>query len=73
MVTNRLLGEFADMRSPISVVDGDMGELSLILPAWQIVALEAQAHNLGVTTAQMVRQLIHDYFSKCPALETCER
>jgi hypothetical protein len=33
-------------------------EMSLLLPAWQAVALEAAARCRGLTTAQMLRRII---------------
>ena len=39
-------------------------ELSLLLPTWQVAALEATAHNCGLTAGQMVRHLIREYFGK---------
>jgi hypothetical protein len=42
--------------------DDDMAELSLLLPSWQMVALEEAAQAQGLTTAQLVRRLIRDFF-----------
>ncbi|HEV3236471.1 MAG TPA: hypothetical protein VGZ25_05755 [Gemmataceae bacterium] len=42
--------------------DGEMVEIELLLPAWQIKALEAEAHSRGLTTGQMVRSLIGTFF-----------
>jgi hypothetical protein len=43
-------------------LDGDMVELALLLPTWQAEALETAAQDQGLTTAQMVRRLIRDFF-----------
>jgi hypothetical protein len=44
--------------------DAEIVELSVLLPGWQAAALEATAHGQGLTTAQVVRRLIQDYFGK---------
>jgi hypothetical protein len=47
-------------------LDDDVVELSLLLPGWQLSALEKAARHKGLTTAQMVRSLIRDYlFQSC--------
>ena len=40
--------------------DGDMAELTLLLPGWEARRLEAAAHRRGLTTAQMLRRLIRN-------------
>jgi hypothetical protein len=40
----------------------EFAELSLILPHWQIDALERAARRLGLTTAQLLRRVIGEYF-----------
>jgi hypothetical protein len=47
---------------PMRHFDGEMVEIELLLPAWQISALEAAAHSQGLTTGQMVRSVIGTYF-----------
>ncbi|MFL5243202.1 MAG: hypothetical protein ACJ8FY_13940 [Gemmataceae bacterium] len=42
--------------------DGEMVEIALLLPTWQIDALETTAHSRGLTTGQMVRSLIGTFF-----------
>jgi hypothetical protein len=39
----------------------DVVELSLLLPAGQLIALETVASNQGLTTGQMLRRLIKAY------------
>ncbi len=46
-----------DAASPADVV-----EISLLLPGWQVAALETAAHDRGLTAGQMVRRLIRDFF-----------
>jgi len=46
----------------IAPLDGEMVELSLLLPSWQAAVLENAAQDQGMTTAQMVRSLIRDFF-----------
>jgi hypothetical protein len=47
---------------PMRHFDGEMVEIELLLPAWQISALETAAHSRGLTTGQMVRSLIGTFF-----------
>jgi hypothetical protein len=44
----------------------DVVELSLLLPGWQFGALEKAARDKGLSTGQMVRQLIQKFL-----LERC--
>ena len=44
--------------------DSDVVELSLLLPGWQAVELEEEAHLRGLTAAQMVRNLLGEYLAK---------
>jgi hypothetical protein len=60
---------FANNRLPClehdpSSGDGEIVEMSLLLPAWQAVAVEAAAHSQGLTAAQMVRRMLQEYFCK---------
>ena len=41
-------------------LDGGMVELSLLLPQWQVEALETAAHGQGLTAGQMLRRIIGD-------------
>ena len=44
--------------------EGDLVELTLLLPAWQAAALETAANNQGLTAGQMMRGIIQDFFGK---------
>jgi hypothetical protein len=44
-------------------------ELSVLLPSWQAEALENAAQNQGLTTAQMVRLLIRNFFNHLHAFQ----
>jgi hypothetical protein len=46
----------------------DVAELSLLLPSWQVNALEAAAHSSGLTTAAMLRRLIEEFFARTQRL-----
>jgi hypothetical protein len=48
----------------LTLLDGDIVEFSVLLPGWQAAALEATARSQGITTGQMVRHLIQDFFRK---------
>jgi hypothetical protein len=47
--------------SEISRLDGEMVELSLLLPNWQAAALELAAQDQGLSPGQMIRQLVRDF------------
>ena len=36
-------------------------EVPLLLPGWQVTALERAAHNRGLTAGEMVRQVLRDF------------
>jgi hypothetical protein len=44
--------------SPAPFGKGEMVELSLLLPEWQLQELETAARDHGLTTGQMIRRLI---------------
>jgi hypothetical protein len=50
-----------------NAADGDVVEISLLLPQWQVTALETAAHDSGLTAAEMVRLLLHAYIARLPA------
>jgi hypothetical protein len=43
--------------------DLDVIEVPLLLPSWQVSALEALAHRRGLTAAAMVRTLLAEFLS----------
>jgi hypothetical protein len=44
----------------------DVVEIPLLLPGWQISALETAAHNRGQTAGEMVRDLLRDFLARLP-------
>jgi hypothetical protein len=42
----------------------DVAEISLLLPGWQLAALENAAEARGVTSAQLVRRLLRDFINR---------
>ncbi|MBA2226961.1 MAG: hypothetical protein N3E46_03055 [Gemmataceae bacterium] len=48
--------------------DDEVVELSLLLPRWQILALEEAAHRWGMTTGQFIRKLLAEVLAAPPAL-----
>jgi hypothetical protein len=44
---------------PFDSADSEVTELSLLLPAWQISALEQAAQAEGMTVAQLLRRVIN--------------
>ena len=53
-------GEPARLDFHLPGQEGDIVEVPLLLPVWQVSALERAAHKRGLTAGQMVRQLLHD-------------
>lgn len=54
----------SDLRSDACAVGAaELVELSLLLPNWQIDALEQFARGHGITTGQMMRRVIGDFFT----------
>ncbi len=49
---------------------GDVEELSLLLPSWQIDALAAVAEHEGLTVAQLMRRLVNDALAPAPVPRT---
>lgn len=45
----------------------DVVEIPLLLPGWQMSALERAAYLRGVTAAEMVRQLVRKLIHETPA------
>jgi hypothetical protein len=50
-----------------AIADGDVVELDLLLPGWQVAALEGVAHRQGVTTGQLARQVLVDFLRRITA------
>jgi len=44
--------------------DHGVVEVPLLLPEWQVEALEALAHARGLTAGEMVRQLLSDFLTQ---------
>jgi hypothetical protein len=43
------------------VAEPELIELSLLLPQWQVSALERTASRLGLTAGQMLRRILADF------------
>jgi hypothetical protein len=50
--------------TPLS--EGDVVELPLLLPEWQVTKLETVAYARGMTAAAMVRYLLRDFLTVAP-------
>ncbi len=42
----------------------EVAEISLLLPGWQLAALESAAQARGLTSAQLVRRLLRDFIDR---------
>jgi hypothetical protein len=45
-------------------LESDVVELSLLLPGWQLGALEKASRRQGLTTGQLVRRLVQEFLLK---------
>ena len=54
--------------------DGEVVEIPLLLPGWQLSALERAAHRRGLTAGEMARSLLTDSIRRlcCPGLGKVE-
>ncbi len=52
-----------------AVPDADVVEVPLLLPGWQVSALEQAAHQRGLTAAEMVRGVLRDFIKQLPEQE----
>jgi hypothetical protein len=50
----------------MDLLDGDVVEVPLLLPGWQVSALETAAHDYGLTAGEMVRHLLRDFIARLP-------
>src|SRR5262245_62818051 len=55
--------------SPLTGVAGpdgppDVAEISLLLPGWQLAALEDAARSRGLTSGQLVRRLLREFINR---------
>jgi hypothetical protein len=55
-------GPVAEQAFP-GLPDSEVIEVPLLLPGWQMSALEDAAHKRGLTAAEMVRHLLRDFFA----------
>lgn len=46
------------------ISDDAVVELAFLLPDWQVTALEAVAHGRGLTTGQMLRRILGEFFHR---------
>ena len=47
--------------SRVCLADGEVTEVPLLLSACQVDALATAAHSRGLTAAEMLRHLLHDF------------
>jgi hypothetical protein len=46
----------------LRAIDGEMEELTLLIPKSQAASLEQEAQRLGLTPGQLIRSMIRDFF-----------
>jgi hypothetical protein len=49
-------------------LDGEVAELSVLVPTWQANALERVAGNQGMTSGQLLRRILQQVISTFPGL-----
>jgi hypothetical protein len=42
----------------------DVTEVSILLPGWQLAALESAAQSRGLTSGQLVRRLLREFINR---------
>jgi hypothetical protein len=54
----------ANSREAVPLPTDDVVEIPLLLPDWQVQALEALAHERGLTAGEMVRRLLGEFLAR---------
>jgi hypothetical protein len=54
---------FPSANLDVAVIESDVMEIPLLLPGWQVSALETAAHARGLTAAEMVRHVLSEFLS----------
>jgi len=49
--------------SRVAAAEYDVIELPILLPEWQLNALETAARDRGMTVGQLIRRLLSDHFA----------
>ena len=62
-ISTRLYGEYPRGEAP----EGEVVEVPLLLPGWQVSALERAAHRRGLTAGEMLRSVLGDFIARLPA------
>jgi hypothetical protein len=63
-MTDRFRNTYPNPGEGRGLTDGDVVEVPLLLPGWQVAALETAAHDCGLTAAEMVRRLVREFIVK---------
>jgi len=56
----------AEFHEGVMPVDGEVAELSVLVPTWQAAALERVAGNQGMTSGQFLRRILQQIISTFP-------
>jgi hypothetical protein len=54
-----MVADNSNDRTQFHLLDGEMAELSLLVPTWQAEALEQAAQAEGITVAQYLRRILN--------------
>jgi hypothetical protein len=58
----------AEFHEGLVPLDGEVTELSLLVPAWQAAALEKVAGSQGISAGQLVRSILQQVIGTFPSL-----
>jgi hypothetical protein len=69
----QLLEVLGDHGAADALASPDVVEIPLLIPGWQMDALETAAHARGQTAGEMVRNLLRDFISGLPTARPSDR
>ena len=62
-MSDRIRNTFGGERACACLADREVTEVPLLLPTWQVDALATAAQDRGLTTAEMLRNLLRDFIN----------
>lgn len=62
-----MLANNANEKTRMQLLDGEMAELSLLVPSWQAEALEQAAQAEGITVGQYLRRVLNKTLAQISA------
>ena len=62
--------DHAEFHEGLVPLDGEVTELSLLVPSWQAAALEKVAGSQGISAGQLVRRILQQVVGSFPGLRS---